>query len=201
MEPRRKDSVDVSTDEISTDAAADLGEPHDPTAFRTASDWESTTVASTGLAVLVPAGWEAQADPSAPAVLTMLSPPGEREGDFRPSITVTVEQPPEHLRDITEYTRVMVSGLRTNLTDAHVIAIDPLWLGGFEGRRVVTGHREGMYTLVAQQYWALDDSGIATSLTGTSALEQYLWAEDVFAHVAAGLSIATQLATATGEPA
>ncbi|PSL02780.1 hypothetical protein CLV30_10987 [Haloactinopolyspora alba] len=182
-------------------SADDLGEPHDPAAFRSASEWDSTSVPPTGLEVLVPDGWAVHADPQAPAILTMLSPAAEREGDFRPSIVVTVEQPVEQQRDIAEYTRTMVAGLRANLTDAHVIAIDPLWVGGFEGRRVITGYREGMHTLVAQQYWALDDAGIATSMTGTSSVEQYLWAADVFAHAAAGLSVASRLATPAGDPA
>lgn len=178
----------------------DLGERHDPTAFRDASEWESTDLPPTGLEVLVPQGWTVRSDLSSAAVITMVSPPGERADDFRPNITITVEQPDDAMRDIGVYTRELVAGLRANLTDAHVIAIDPLWVGGYEGRRVVTGYRDGPYTLVAQQYWAVGESGVATVLTGTSSLEQYLWASDVFAHVAAGLSVASELAT-TGSAA
>lgn len=183
----------------------DLGEPFDPAEFRAASAWRSMTAPPTGVEVLIPDGWSARTDLAGPAVVTMISPPSGRTGDFRPSIIVTVEQPVEELRDIGEYTRAMTTDLRARLTDAHIIAIDPLWVGGYEGRRVITGYREGQHTPVAQQYWAVTESGVATAMTGTSSIEQYEWATEIFAHVAAGLSVATQLgnvpAAASGEPA
>lgn len=183
---------------MSTD---DLGEPHDPAKFRAASAWQSTAAPPTGLEVLVPDGWPVRTSLGGPALITMVSPAGDREGDFRPSIVITVEQPVEELRAVAEYTRATTSGLRASLTDAHVIAIDPLWVGGYEGRRVITGYREGVHTQVAQQYWALDDAGVATVMTGTSSIEQYLWAAEIFAHVASGLSVATRLPDVAGEPA
>ncbi|AYY12367.1 hypothetical protein EF847_06255 [Actinobacteria bacterium YIM 96077] len=171
----------------------DLGEWYDPRAFREASDWKSTGIPAIGLEVLVPDGWWVHTDPEAPAIITMICPPGDRPGDFHPTIALTVEHPPDGLSGIREYTRELVAGIRATLTDAHVLAIDPLWVGGFEGRRVVTGYRDGTYTLVAQQYWAIADTGVATVFTGTSSLEQYLWASDIFAHSAAGLTLASSL--------
>lgn len=183
---------------MSTD---DLGEWYDPQAFREASEWHSTAVPALGLEVLVPEGWWVHTDVEAPVAVTMTGPPPERPGDFRPTINLTVERPPEELRRIEDYTRELVTGLRSTLTDAHVLAIDPLWFGGVEGRRVVTGYREGPHTLVAQQYWALADTGVATVFTGTSSLEQYLWAVDVFAHAASGLTLASALAHDSEAPA
>lgn len=167
--------------------------PPDPSAFRADSPWQSTTLPFTGLETLVPEGWNAHVRTEAPALVTMVCPVDGGPRAFAPTITIVVEQPPEEISAIEDYTSVMVHEMRETFTEPHVVSID-LWpRHDGEGRTVVTAHRDAQHTLVAQQYWAVHESGVATVLTGTTTLSQHLWLQPIIGHVAAGLSIAASL--------
>lgn len=164
----------------------------EPVAAREALDWDSAADPSSGLVVPVPDGWESTVDPAEIAVIT-LAAEGSADNDFRPNVTVTVERPPAELADLHAYSRELLAGLFRYLTDVHVVSADPEPFGGHDGRRVVSGHRQGPFTLVTEQYWSIAPSGVATVLTGTCTIEQYRWASGVFEQVALGTTVATTL--------
>lgn len=173
----------------------------EPEAARAALAWATAAEPSTGLVLPVPENWEATVDPSDVAIIVMRpdsSPkagPGLDDVGFRPNVTVTVERPPAEVADLDAYSRQLLAGLFRYLTDPHVVSVDPQAFGGNVGRRVVSGHRQGPFTLVSEQYWSIADTGVATVLTGTCTIEQYRWASGVFEQVALGTTTATALPT------
>lgn len=111
--------------------------------------------------------------------------PGE-VSRFRPNIVVTVEQVPPGLTDVAAYTFSSITGMQRMLTGFHVIAIDVITIGGHEGRRVLCGHRDGIYAL-ATEYWWTVAHGVATTLTASCQVEDYLDLAQAFEDVAAGM--------------
>lgn len=171
----------------------------EPDAARAALGWATAVESATGLVVPVPEGWEAIVDPLDVAIVTVrpeaapAAGPGLDDVGFRPNVTVTVERPPAESADLDAYSRQLLAGLFRYLTDAHVVSVDPHRFGAHAGRRVVSGHRQGPFTLVTEQYWSIAESGVATVLTGTCTIEQYRWASGIFEQVALGTTTATAL--------
>jgi len=175
----------------------------DPGAARAALDWPTVDETSSGLVVPVPEGWEPSVDPAEAAIICLrpascpATGPGSNDNDFRPNVTITVERPPpgpdQQIVDLDGYSRQLIAGLFRYLTDAHVVSDDPELFGGNDGRRVISGHRQGPFTLVTEQYWSIAPTGVATVLTGTCTLEQYRWASNVFEQVALGTTTATSV--------
>lgn len=175
----------------------------EPVAARAALDWQAVDEASSGLVVPVPEGWEPSVDPAEVAIISLrpaacpAAGPGLDDNDFRPNVTVTVERPPpapdQQAADLDVYSRQLIAGLFRYLTDAHVVSVDPETFGGYDGRHVISGHRQGPFTLVTEQYWSIAPTGVATVLTGTCTLEQYRWASNIFEQVAMGTTTATSV--------
>jgi len=149
---------------------------------------------ATGLTLPVPPGWQAVCDAGAPVVLA--APPVAAAPDelppFRPNVVAAVERPRPELAGIAEYAAASVANLQMLLTGLHVIAADVIHIAGQEGRRVLCGYRDGIVTVAAEYWWVVAD-GIATTLTASCQVEQYLAVSPVFEDIAAGLVPATQV--------
>jgi hypothetical protein len=151
----------------------------------TAPTWTSVTHSASGLCLPVPPGWEAVLDAGAPVVLA--SPLGSvQRSRFRPNIVATLEQPPPTMADLTAYTNSSIDTMRRMFTGFHVIAIDDIAIGGHEGRRVLCGYRSGMYALAAEYWWTVAQ-WVATTLTASCQVEDYLDLSQLFEEVAAGM--------------
>lgn len=151
----------------------------------TAPAWAFVAHSATGLRLPVPPGWQSALDAGAPVVLAGPAEPG-RATRFRPNIVVTVEQPPPAMTDVAAYTFASIDGMQRMLTGLQVIAIDVITIGGREGRRVLCGHREGIFALATEHWWTVAD-GVATTLTASCQVEDYLDLAQVFEDVAAGM--------------
>jgi hypothetical protein len=102
-----------------------------------------------------------------------------------------VERPGPELAGIAAYADASVLNLQKMLTGFHVIAADVLDIGGFEGRRVLCGYRDGVFAIAAEYWWVIAN-GVATTLTASCQVEQYLKVSPVFENIAAGLVPASQ---------
>jgi hypothetical protein len=161
--------------------------------------WGLVRHPATSLALPVPPGWRAVLDAGAPVVLAApLAPaaPGERP-PFRPNAVGAVERPRPELAAIADYAAASVTNLRMLLTGLHVIAVDVIDIAGHEARRALCGYRDGI-TAVASEYWWVIADGVATTLTTTCQVEQYMQISPVFENIAAGMAPATQPVTRAG---
>jgi hypothetical protein len=140
---------------------------------------------ATGLALPVPPGWQAARDAGAPLILAW---PQERlrAARFRPNAVATVDRPAPDLTGIAAYTAASIAGMQRMLTGMYVIAIDVITIAGHEGRRVLCGYREGVFALAAEYWWTVA-GGLATTLTASCQIEDYLDLSPVFEHIAAGM--------------
>jgi hypothetical protein len=150
--------------------------------------WGHLSHPATGLALPVPPGWQAARDTGAALVL---AGPGQA-ARFRPNAVATVERPPPAVTEISAYTAASVAGLQRMLTGLHVIAIDVVTIGGQDGRRVLCGYRDGAYAIAAES-WSAMTAGVATSLTASCQVEDYLDLSPVFENIAAGMVPAVRL--------
>jgi hypothetical protein len=160
------------------------------------SVWELIRHPATGLALPVPPGWQAVRDAGAPVVLAAPpepATPGEMP-PFRPNAVAGVELPPPELAQIADYAAASVANLRLLLTGLHVIAADVIDIAGREGRRVLCGYRDGVFAIASEYWWVIVD-GVATTLTASCQVEQYLTVSPVFENVAAGMVPASQPVT------
>lgn len=153
--------------------------------------WNVIEHPATGLALPVPPGWQAVRDAGAPLVLAWPQRPGSAPR-FRPNAVATVEQPPPEAAGIAAYTAASVATMQQMLTGLHVIAIDVITIGGHDGRRVLCGHRDGMYALASEYWWTLA-AGVATTLTASCQVEDYLDLSPVFETIAAGMVAAVRM--------
>jgi hypothetical protein len=153
--------------------------------------WGVITHPRTGLELPVPPGWQAVRDAGAPLVVAAPREAGQPQR-FRPNAVVTVERPPPAAADVAAYTAASVAGLAQLLTGLHVIAVDVITLGGHDGRRVLCGHRDGVYAIATEYWWAIV-AGVATTLTASCQVEDYLDLSPVFENIAAGMVPAGQL--------
>jgi hypothetical protein len=153
--------------------------------------WGIITYPGAGLELPVPPGWQAVRDAGAPLVVAAPREPGQAQR-FRPNAVATVERPPPEVTDVAAYTAASVAGLARLLTGLHVIAIDVITLGGHGGRRVLCGHRDGVYA-IATEYWWTMAAGVATALTASCQVEDYLDLSPVFENIAAGMVPAGRL--------
>jgi hypothetical protein len=167
-----------------------------PTASVPPASWEVIRHPATGLALPVPPGWRAVRDAGAPVVLA--APPVPAAPDelppFRPNAVAMVEQPRPELAGITAYAAASVANLQMLLTGLHVIAADVIDIAGHEGRRVLCGYRDGIIAVASEYWWVIAD-GVATTLTASCQVEQYLHVSPVFENIAAGLVPATRPVT------
>jgi hypothetical protein len=157
--------------------------------------WEVIHHPATGLALPVPPGWQAALDAGAPIVLAAPVLPAD-EGQipaFRSNTVATAERPKPDLTTIAAYTTASLTNLRLLLTGLHVIAADAVDIAGHDGCRVLCGYRDGIFAIAAEYWWVIAD-GIATTLTTSCQVEQYLDASPVFEDIAAGLVPATRIA-------
>jgi hypothetical protein len=152
--------------------------------------WEVIAHPATGLALPVPPGWLAVRDAGAPLVLAWPKE-ADKKRRFRPNLVATVEQPPGELTGIAAYTAASVTNMQLMLTDLCVIAIDVVTVGGHDGRRVLCGHRDSVHAIATEHWWTVAD-GVATTLTASCQVEDYLDLAPVFENVAAGMVPATQ---------
>ncbi|MDR0345118.1 MAG: DUF1795 domain-containing protein [Nocardiopsaceae bacterium] len=151
----------------------------------TAPAWTSVTHPASGARVPVPPGWQPELDAGAPVVLVSPPAPGQAPG-FRPNIVVTIEQIPPEVAGLAAYTASSITGMQRMLTGFHVIAIDDITVGGHEGCRVLCGHRDGTYALATEHWWTVA-GGVATTLTASCQVEDYLDLAEVFEQAAAGM--------------
>lgn len=147
--------------------------------------WKLIAHPATGLALPVPPGWLAARNAGAPLVLAWPQEPGQAKR-FRPNVVTTVEQPPVELAAIAAYTAASIANMQLMLTGLYVIAIDIVSLGGNDGRRVLCGHRDGVHA-IATEHWCTLAGGVATTMTASCQVEDYLDLSPVFENVAAGL--------------
>jgi hypothetical protein len=119
--------------------------------------------------------------------------PGELP-PFRPNAVAVVERPSPDLAGIAAYVATSVANLQLLLTGLQVIAVDVIDIAGHEGRRALCGHRDGVVAVACEYWWVIAD-GVATTLTATCQVEQYLYASPVFENIAAGLVPASRLVT------
>lgn len=145
----------------------------------------TVTHSASGLRLTVPPGWEAVLDAGAPVVLASPLRPGQNSR-FRPNIVATVEQPPAATSGVAAYTDSSIGTMRRMLTGFHVIAIDDIAIGEHEGRRVLCGYQGGIYALAAEYWWTVAH-GVATTLTASCQVEDYLDLVPVSEEVAAGM--------------
>jgi hypothetical protein len=151
----------------------------------------SVTHSPSGLTLPVPSGWQPSPGAGAPVVLASLLGPG-LISRFRPNMVATVEQLPLAMTDVAAYTDASIDGMRRMLTGFHVIAVDAVTIGAYEGRRALCGYRSGMYAL-ATEYWWTVPHGVATTLIASCQVEDYLDLAQVFEDVAAGMIPATRV--------
>jgi hypothetical protein len=141
----------------------------------------SVTHSPSGLTLPVPSGWQPSPGAGAPVVLASLL-----------NMVATVEQLPLAMTDVAAYTDASIDGMRRMLTGFHVIAVDAVTIGAYEGRRALCGYRSGMYAL-ATEYWWTVPHGVATTLIASCQVEDYLDLAQVFEDVAAGMIPATRV--------
>ncbi|MGD0556656.1 MAG: hypothetical protein ABSA93_16980 [Streptosporangiaceae bacterium] len=152
---------------------------------------DSVTHPGSGLRLRVPARWESVLDAGAPVVLAFPIEPGQTP-HFRPNIVATVERTPPAMMDVAAYTDASLEGMRRMLTGFQVIAIDPATIDGHEGRRVLCAYRSGIYALATEHWWTVA-LGVATTLTASCQVEDYLDLAPVFEDVAAAMVPATRV--------
>jgi hypothetical protein len=170
--------------------------PATPNAVAPPVPWGFIRHPATGLALPVPPGWEAVCDAGAPVVLAaplVPAKPGELPS-FRPNAVAAVEQPPPDLAGIAAYVATSVANLQLLLTGLQVIAVDVIDIVGYEGRRALCGHRDGIIAVASEYWWVIAD-GVATTLTATCQVEQYLQVSSVFENIAVGLVPASRPVT------
>ena len=131
----------------------------------TVADWGVATHPAAGLELPVPPGWQAVRDAGAPLVVDGPLAPGQARR-FRPNVVVTVERPPPAVTDVAAYTAASIDSMAQLLTGLHVIAVDVITVGGHDGRRVLCGHRDGMYAIATEHWWTIA-AGVATALTAS----------------------------------
>lgn len=151
----------------------------------TAPAWASVTHPASGARAPVPPGWQPELDAGAPVVLVSPPAPG-RAPRFRPNMVVTIEQPPPAMAGLAAYTASSITGMQRMLTGFHVIAIDVITMCGHDGRRVLCGHRDGTYALATEHWWTVAE-GVATTLTASCQVEDYLDLAELFEETAAGM--------------
>ena len=145
----------------------------------------TVTHSASGLRLAVPPGWEAVIDAGAPVVLA--SPLGlGQTSHFRPNIVATVERPPAAMTSMAAYTDSSINIMRRMLTGFHVIAIDDIFIDGHDGHRVLCGYQSGIYAVAAECWWTVAN-GVATALTASCQVEDYLDVVPVSEEVAAGM--------------
>lgn len=149
-----------------------------------ASAWTQVASPECGLRLPVPAGWEVLGK-GVPVVLAAPSGPGQG-ARFRPNVVVTVEQPPPALADLAAYTDSSIGAMQRMLTGFQVIAVDEVLIDGHAGRRVLCGYRSGVFALAAEYWWTVA-RGVATTLTASCQVEDYLDLAQVFEEVAGGM--------------
>jgi hypothetical protein len=168
--------------------------PATQTASASPVPWEFIQHPVTGLALPVPPGWRAVRDAGAPVVL--VAPPVPAEPDevppFRPNLVAAAERPRTELAAIAAYADASLVNLQLLLAGLHVIAVDVIDIAGHEARRALCGYRDGVFA-VASEYWWVIVNGVATTLTASCQVEQYLTVSPVFENIAAGLTPATQV--------
>lgn len=147
--------------------------------------WTIIAHPATGVELPVPPGWLAVRDAGAPLVLVWPREPG-KERRFRPNVVATVEQPPAELAGIDAYTATSIANMQLMLTGLYVIAIDTVTVSGHEGRRVLCGHRDGVHAIATEHWWTVA-AGVATTMTASCQVEDYLDLSPVFENIAAGL--------------
>jgi hypothetical protein len=167
-----------------------------PAAAASLARWGLIRHPATGLALPVPPGWQAVCDAGAPVVLAAPLTPSaaDKLPPFRPNAVAAVERPRPDLAGIAAYVAASVANLQLLLTGLHVIAVDVIDVVGHEGRRVLCGYRDGILA-VASEYWWVIANGVATTLTATCQVEQYLDVCQVFENIAAGLVPASRPVT------
>jgi hypothetical protein len=169
--------------------------PATPAASAPPVPWEIIRHPATGLALPVPPGWQAVLDAGAPIVLAAPAVPAE-DGQippFRPNAVATAERPKPDLTTIADYTTASLTNLQLLLTGLQVIAADAVDIAGYDGCRVLCGYRDGIFAIAAEYWWVIAN-GIATTMTASCQVEQYLNASPVFEDIAAGLVPATRIA-------
>ena len=139
----------------------------------------------------MPPGWQAVRDAGAPLVLAAPREPGQAHR-FRPNMVAVVERPPPAVTDVAAYTAASIASMAQLLTGLHVIAIDVVTLGEHDGRRVLCGHRDGVYAIATEHWWTIA-AGVATALTASCQVEDYLDLSPVFENIAAGMVPAAQV--------
>lgn len=138
----------------------------------------------------MPPGWQAVRDGGAPLVLAGPREPGQAR--FRPNAVATMERPSAAVTGISAYTAASIAGMHRMMTGLHVISIDIVTVGGHDGRRVLCGHRDGVYAIATEHWWTIK-AGVATSLTASCQVEDYLDLSPVFENIAAGMVPAVQV--------
>lgn len=151
---------------------------------RSASSWHLVVDEATGAGIPCPPRWVRVEEPGATIAVVEPDPAGGRP--FRANVTVVVEHVGESFTDVEAYARCMLDGLALTLTDLHVISFSAVHVSGHEGYRLVAGYRSGPYALSLEQWWTVAD-GVGTTLSGTCAVEDYLYASPIFEVAAAGL--------------
>ncbi|MFI6320578.1 hypothetical protein ACIBG8_23790 [Nonomuraea sp. NPDC050556] len=156
--------------------------------WQAACPWEIFHDRQTGASLPSPPEWEAFTTPETRVVIRH---PEER-GAFSANLVLTVERPEEPFAEISAYTEAMVANMSVTLTDLRVLSLDPYELWGVQGRRVLSAHRTGPYSVALEQYWFVRD-GVATVLSGSCDVADHLGQSETFAFAAAGMSVATRL--------
>ncbi|HEU5387946.1 MAG TPA: hypothetical protein VFV73_18785 [Streptosporangiaceae bacterium] len=156
------------------------------------AEWHVIGHPGTGLELPVPPGWQVLRGAGAPLVLAWPLGPGPGVGSeasasprFRPNAVATVEQPPASM-GLSAYTAASIANMQRMLTGLNVIAIDVIVIAGHDGRRVLCGHRDGAFALATEYWWTIVD-GVATTLTASCQVEDYLDLSPVFENIAAGM--------------
>lgn len=153
---------------------------------RPGQSWRLVRDDESGLGIPCPPGWTQTSDLSV-AIALVESDPLERRS-FRANVTVVTERTSQP--DLATYSTHMLDNLARTLTDMQVLSLDTDRVCGYEGRRLLAGYRSGQYALSLEQWWTLVD-GVGTTLSGTCAVEDYLYASPIFEVVAAGLLLPT----------
>ncbi len=151
--------------------------------------WEIVTDEVTGVSVPKPPEWETLALPGVPlAVRQPLRPDG-----FAANVTVNVEEALAPHDSLAAYSEAVLGNMMVTLTDLRVIAIDDYELWGLPGRRILSAHRNGPYSLALEQYWFVGPDGVATAFSGTCDIADHLTHSQTFAYMVSGLRPAARV--------
>ncbi|MGH3321682.1 MAG: hypothetical protein ACRDN9_16215 [Streptosporangiaceae bacterium] len=157
--------------------------------------WSLATDETTGAGIPCPPGWTRVERSVASIALVAPHPPDDSTGA---TITVSVERPEHAYAKLPAYSDRTLERLGHALTDVSVLSCDAARVSGREGRRLVAVYRDDGRALTLQKWWTSVD-GLATTLTGTCAVEDDCYTAPIFEVVAAGLLLPTRANSTTSD--